>query len=107
MEGIFAGGDVVNGGGTVVEAIAHGQRAATMIDRYLGGNGLLPPDVMYSLRRPPEEEMEKTAPRLEEPMLPVAERRGNFREITCGPTPSDACAEAGRCLRCDLEKLFA
>ncbi|MCS6903708.1 MAG: FAD-dependent oxidoreductase, partial [Candidatus Bipolaricaulota bacterium] len=32
---IFAGGDCINGGGTVVEAVAHGKRAAEGIDRYL------------------------------------------------------------------------
>ena len=105
VEGVFAGGDVVNGGGTVIEAIAHGQQAAVAIDRRLGGAGMLPPDVSYSLRRPTEEEMEKVSPRVVEPMLPVAERLGGFREIVCGLTPAGACAEAGRCLRCDLERL--
>ncbi len=33
----FAGGDAVNGGGTVVEAVAHGKRAALGIDSYLRG----------------------------------------------------------------------
>ncbi len=45
------------------------------IDRRLGGKGALPPEVSYSLRRPTEEELEKTAPRVAEEMLPVAERR--------------------------------
>ncbi len=48
-KGVFAGGDVVNGGGSVIEAIADGQRAAVAIDRYLGGNGALPPDVTISM----------------------------------------------------------
>jgi NADPH-dependent glutamate synthase beta subunit-like oxidoreductase len=101
---VFAGGDVVNGGGTAIEAIASGQRAAVAIDRRLGGKGALPPEVNYSLRRPTEEELEKIAPRAEEEMLPVAERRRNFREIVRGLSPASACAEAGRCLRCDLER---
>jgi len=33
----FAGGDAVNGGGTVVEAVQHGKTAALGIDRYLRG----------------------------------------------------------------------
>lgn len=32
---VFAGGDCVNGGGTVVEAVAHGKRAAHAIDRLI------------------------------------------------------------------------
>jgi len=105
VEGVFAGGDVISGGGTVVDAIAHGQRAAIAIDRRLGGSGALPPDVSYSLRRPSEEELEKTAPRAVEPMLPVAERAGSFREVVGCLAHEDARAESERCLRCDLEKL--
>ncbi len=104
-KGVFAGGDVVNGGGSVIEAIAHGQRAAQAIDRYLGGNGALPPEVSFSLRRPSEEDLEKEMPRVEEEMLSVAERLGGFREVVGCLSPAGACAEAGRCLRCDLEKL--
>ena len=55
--GLFAGGDVVNGGGSVIEAIAAGQRAAIAIDRHLGGSGMLPPDVSVSLHRAPDEEL--------------------------------------------------
>ncbi len=107
IEGVFAGGDVVNGGGTVIEAIAHGQQAAVAIDRYLEGTGVLPPDVSYSLRRPSEEEMERILPRAVEAMLPVPERLTGFGEVVSGLTPAGACAEAGRCLRCDLEKIFS
>jgi dihydropyrimidine dehydrogenase (NAD+) subunit PreT len=35
----FAGGDCVNGGGEVVDAVAHGKRAAQGIDDFLGGAG--------------------------------------------------------------------
>ena len=36
-QGVFAGGDLVNGGDLVVTACADGRRAALSIDRYLGG----------------------------------------------------------------------
>jgi len=101
---VFAGGDVVSGGGSAIEAIAGGQRAAIAIDRRLGGKGALPPEVSYSLRRPTEEELERIAPRAAEEMLPIEERRRNFLEIVRGLSPASACAEAGRCLRCDLER---
>lgn len=106
VPGIFAGGDVVSGGGTVIEGIADGQRAACAIDRYLGGRGCLPPDVTYSLRRPSEEEIERLLPRALEPMLPIAERLGSFREVVGSLSEDCARTEAGRCLRCDLEKLL-
>ncbi|MCX6026827.1 MAG: FAD-dependent oxidoreductase, partial [Chloroflexi bacterium] len=104
-EGLFAGGDVVNGGGSVIEAIAHGQRAAKAIDRCLGGPGVLPPDVSVSIHRASDDELGQAGPRLQEPLLPVAERLGNFCEVVGGITPDGACAEANRCLRCDLERL--
>ncbi|MCJ7561117.1 FAD-dependent oxidoreductase, partial [Candidatus Bathyarchaeota archaeon] len=39
MSRIFAGGDVVSGPATVIEAIAAGMRAAVSIDCYLKGEG--------------------------------------------------------------------
>jgi NADH-quinone oxidoreductase subunit F len=106
-EGVFSGGDVVTGGSTVIEAIAQGQRAATAIDRYLGGAGVLPLDVTANLREPSPEELEQAAERLEEALLPVADRLGDFREVVCGISGACAGAEAQRCLRCDLERLQA
>ena len=41
-----------------------------------------------------------------EPMLAAAKRKGTFDEVVRGLTPAKACKEAGRCLRCDLEKLL-
>jgi glutamate synthase (NADPH/NADH) small chain len=38
-EGVFAGGDVTNGGATVVQAVADGMRAADAIDEYVRGPG--------------------------------------------------------------------
>jgi glutamate synthase (NADPH/NADH) small chain len=37
VKGVFAGGDAVNGGDTVVEAVAEGKKAAEAIDKYLSG----------------------------------------------------------------------
>ena len=39
-EGFFAGGDVVNGGMTVVEAVAEGKKAADAIVAYLEKKGM-------------------------------------------------------------------
>jgi hypothetical protein len=40
-------------------------------------------------------------------MLPVGQRREDFREVVCGLSSACAGDEAGRCLRCDLEKLLS
>ncbi len=101
---VFAGGDCVTGGATVVEAIGAGQRAAVAIDRILGGYGLLPENVGMSLRRPTEEELEKAVRRVKEPERSPDERIKSFIEVAGRLSPEAACAEGARCLRCDLER---
>jgi heterodisulfide reductase subunit A-like polyferredoxin len=41
LKGVFAGGDVVIGPGTIVESMAHGRKGAISIDRYLRGEELI------------------------------------------------------------------
>jgi hypothetical protein len=103
-EGVFAGGDVVSGPASVIEAIAAGRQAAVSIDRYLGGKGeidetLAPPEGELA---PLEEAGEE--PRIEVPALPVAERLKGFDQVELGLSDELAIKEAKRCLRCDLEE---
>ena len=107
MDGVFAGGDCVSGGATVVEAIGAGRKAAVAIDRMLGGSGTLPANVGTSLRRPSAEDLEQTVPRVREPMLPPEERRHSFDEVIRALAPDAARTEACRCMRCDLERAEA
>jgi NADPH-dependent glutamate synthase beta subunit-like oxidoreductase len=106
---VFAGGDIISGGSTVIEAIAEGQKAAVAIDRMLGGEGVLPDNTGTSKKKPTEEELELTLdrPRVTETEIPVSDRIVNFTEVLCNITPGAACGEAGRCLRCDLERAQA
>jgi len=101
---IFAGGDCVTGGSTVIEAIGHGQRAAIAIDRFLGGPGVLPPATGLTYSRPDEDDLQAGPPRAREQMLAIENRAGNFDEVALGLEESAAQCEAGRCLRCDLER---
>lgn len=103
VEAIYAGGDCVTGGGTVIEAIGAGQKAAIAIDKSLGGGGELLPDVGFSRGQPVDEEIPEQ-PRAQERILPVEERLPGFAEVLLGFEEADALTEAGRCLRCDLEK---
>ena len=103
-EGVFAGGDVVKGPASVIEAIAHGRQAAISIDRYLGGEG----DIEETLA-PPEEAMkplEEAAEeyRVEIPAPPAQERVKNFEDVELTLSQKLALKEAERCLRCDLEE---
>ncbi len=107
-EGVFAGGDVVTGPRTVVEAIAAGKRAAESIGKFIEGKNL---SVEYNIIKPSfyvepvilsEEEIEGAA-RPAMPMLSIKDREKNFKEVELGFTEEMAIKEARRCLRCDLE----
>ncbi|HUT90120.1 MAG TPA: FAD-dependent oxidoreductase, partial [Thermoguttaceae bacterium] len=112
VEGVFAGGDIVTGPNTVIEAMAAGKLAAEMIDRYVRGE---PVKREYGLLRPTryeppveltEEEIEG-ATRPATPTLPVEERLKGLAEVDLPYTAEMAVAEARRCLRCDLETVHA
>jgi NADH-quinone oxidoreductase subunit F len=100
---IFAGGDCVTGAASVIGAIAAGQKAAVSIDRMLGGKGLLPHDVGIALAQAREPTVDTVA-QVEEKMIPLSQRRRGFAEVVLGLDREQAVAEAGRCLRCDLER---
>jgi NADH-quinone oxidoreductase subunit F len=107
-EGVFAGGDVVTGPNTVVEAIAAGKKAALMIERYLLGKDLKPPVEARMPRHYVEplassEEPLDAIPRAEPPLLPIELRRRSFHEVELCLAADEAIREAQRCLRCDLE----
>ncbi len=107
-EGVFAGGDVITGPNTVIDAIAAGKRASVMIDRYLRGEELHQPEQRRtpSVYIPPctltEEESEGVC-RAEAAKLEVEQRLGSFVEVEKTLVEKEAVNEARRCLRCDLE----
>ncbi len=106
-QGVYAGGDVVSGPASVIEAIAAGRQAAISIDKYLGGKGditeaLAPAEETTPARNIEEVEGEKC--RLPVSMLPVNKRKGNFARVELGFSKAHACEEAKRCLWCDLEE---
>ncbi len=108
VAGVFAGGDVVTGPNTVIDAMSSGKIAAEMIDKYIQGKSLVRE---YELTRPSQylPPVELTEQEIEEagrptiPCLPVGERRNNFSEVDLNITEAMAIREARRCLRCDLE----
>lgn len=104
LPGVFAGGDVTAAPGSVVsvvEAFAAGKESAISIDRYLKGEDLKAgrgkkPD---RVRRPPKEGIEQMA-RQVAPLLPVDQRRGNFKEVKTGFNEDTMMLEARRCMTC-------
>jgi NADH-quinone oxidoreductase subunit F len=109
-KGLFAGGDVVTGPNTVVDAIAAGKKAAAMIDRYLSGETQRQPGDAARAGRyvdpAPARLGSITAGRAERLAVPhvlANERRANFVEVEEVVTKEAARREAARCLRCDMD----
>ena len=105
VDGIFAAGDAIYGTKSVIMAIESGREAAAQIDQYLGGNG----DISEKLA--PEQKpdayigicegfgyMQRKNRCIDSP----ESRCNNFELFDLGICDSDICAEAGRCLLCDL-----
>ena len=105
FEGIFAGGDVVTGPTTVIEAIAAGKKAARSIDSYLKGETLTieeekPAEVPAEQEITELKKLYPVQKRVVMPEIGPAERLNDFREVGLGYTIGQAQEEAGRCLAC-------
>jgi NADPH-dependent glutamate synthase beta subunit-like oxidoreductase/Pyruvate/2-oxoacid:ferredoxin oxidoreductase delta subunit len=106
--GVYAGGEIAQGPSSVVEAISDGAKAASAIDRYLGGSGKI-----YSITEPKEKDPYLGATkdfaslaRFDIPKRSVAERQRTFGVVELGYDEDQAKREAARCLRCDLRLLI-
>jgi NADPH-dependent glutamate synthase beta subunit-like oxidoreductase len=102
IKGVFAGGDVVSGPMSVIDAIASGKRAADAIHRYLRN---LPPREVEepAVLRPLDEKIVSLivkAVRQKMPTLPIEERIRSFDEVNLGFTWQQALLESRRCLNC-------
>ena len=94
----------------MINAIASGRRAALSIDRYLRGEKgkveIL--DEKTALREhiglALDEETTEERPRIKGQFENPIERVRDFREVERGFSEEQACWEAMRCLRCDLEE---
>jgi len=99
---VFAGGDMLTGPASVVEAVAQGHEAAESIDRFLQGQ-----DLRAGRDQPPGEPAGRPSrwfpmrPRIK-PLRRALEERAGFEEIELTLDAEAAVAEAGRCLACGL-----
>jgi NADPH-dependent glutamate synthase beta subunit-like oxidoreductase len=105
IPGVFAGGDIVTGPASIIEAISAGKRAAVSIDRYLNGQ---------NLRTGREEEIEETTwvkdwekitkkpERYTAPHIDIGRQKVSFEEADelLAKTKEVAMFEARRCLEC-------
>ncbi len=109
VPGVFAGGDLLTGPSTAVEAIAAGRRAARAIDAWLGGEAVATPAPVVSRRdalaaeTPEDVEPVEPRPRASPPERPPVEAARDFGEVVGGLTREQGRAEAARCLQCGCD----
>ena len=105
VAGIYAGGDIVRGPSTIIEAAADGRRAAVAICAALGVPSREP--ALPEPRDPAERlaRARRTRSRKADPHVPrrlPVEERDNFDLVTATLDEPAARAEAARCLQCQL-----
>jgi hypothetical protein len=107
-KGVFAGGDAVSGPTSFIEAVAAGRKAASWIDQYLGGLGIIdevlaPPEEIPKVSRAQEVlAIAGGAPqRPSMPLLPVEQTLSGFTEVETGLSEQTSLIESTRCLKCN------
>lgn len=101
MKGVFSGGDVVRGSDVVITAISDGKKAASEMDKYLGGNGVLNKGEPINIPMNLDDAEVTEHNRFEMDYLEPGDRKDNFDEVCLGFHRLNAIAESMRCLRCD------
>ena len=105
IEGVYAGGDAVTGPASIIDAIAQGKVAASLLDRHLGGDGSISLELSEG-----ESQMDAGAsreaptPRVEIPCLPSGFRAHDFDVVERTLNPHLTKQEANRCLSCDYRQ---
>jgi formate dehydrogenase (NADP+) beta subunit len=104
-EGVYAVGDAVTGTTSVIEAIASGRNGAVVVDRYLGGSGVID-EVLVPVEKPEptlgRREGFARETRVENPRSAPEERVISFCQIVHDLDEKAGVAESHRCLQCDL-----
>jgi NADPH-dependent glutamate synthase beta subunit-like oxidoreductase len=102
-DGVYAGGDIAYGTSNVISSLRDGRRAASSIDKYLGGEGLDEPvpDMSEFVSRQADLDEIRARDQAPIPELEAEERIKSFEEIELLLDRCSAACEAGRCWRCD------
>jgi NADPH-dependent glutamate synthase beta subunit-like oxidoreductase len=109
VPGVFAGGDIVTGPQSVIDAVGAGRKAARSIDRLLGGDGIIERD--YSFEDKPglfigRDNGFTGKKRVSPSVVDADKRKSGFIPVEETLSEEAAVAEAARCLRCDLRLCF-
>jgi NADPH-dependent glutamate synthase beta subunit-like oxidoreductase len=104
--GVWAGGDAVTGPDSVIRAIVAGRKAASSIDKYLGGDGVIDEELtqerQINMCAGMAEEDFASRSRVEMPCLPPEKVTNNFTEVELGLPEAGAVAEGKRCFQCGV-----
>jgi heterodisulfide reductase subunit A len=107
VDGVFAGGDVVTGPATIVQAIGQAKRAAFFIDRRLRGEAL--EGVEFEPKLPVMDKDAVLARQVAHPSVRVETREiashlriRDFSEVQEPLTEEEALASASNCLNCGI-----
>lgn len=103
-EGVFACGEVANGPGPAISAVASGHKVAERVAAYLTGKQLPEKEEVKVIGQLPFEVAEHVISRGRENLFQIVPevRVRNFEAFEVGYSEKQALAEAGRCLRCGL-----
>lgn len=104
IEGIFAGGDIVSGPASVIDAISFGRKAARSIDKFLDGDGIIDNEEPYEDNKMfiGREEGFSLFTREQTEYTNAIVRKNNFNSFEITYNDESAVKEAARCLQCDL-----
>lgn len=104
-DGVFAGGDVVTGPLSIIDAIGQGRKGAQAIDKFLGGSGSIEEALAKAEKEVwlPELDREPRA-RKEGELEKPWKRSLGFDQIEKCMSKKEATQEASRCLNCDARK---
>lgn len=109
MQGVFAGGEIVSGPGAAIDAMASGNKAAIVIEKYLKGEDisnlteLIPDydkDEIVSIDDLENIDSYPLQGRKENTEISPEERKKDFREFVKGMDEETVLEEAKRCLNC-------
>ncbi|NLJ76453.1 MAG: FAD-dependent oxidoreductase [Peptococcaceae bacterium] len=103
VKGIFICGEMADGPGSAISAIASGRRTAELVKRYLEGKDGIPAAPPSTVVGTLPDGVAKKIPRMERQemaLLPPEERKKNFAPYEIGFDETAALLEAGRCLQC-------
>ncbi len=102
IDWVFAGGDAFYGPKSVVDAVASGKTAAESIHRFINGLDLTEGREKSWDFEKPEIDNVPQIKRMTPEKLPVAQREGNFKEVTQALVKELIDQEAARCLSCGI-----